>query len=82
MAAIASLGDGPQPTAEVATVLNRQQQETSSWRDRLIKAGLIFAPSRGRVDFTVPLCADYIRRTMPEIRSSIEVFDEGREERL
>jgi hypothetical protein len=32
----------------------------------LIKAGLIYAPSRGAVDFTVPLCADYIRRAMPD----------------
>ncbi len=65
LAAIAKLGDGPQGTAEVAAVMGRQQQEASSWRDRLIKASLIYAPSRGEVDFTVPLCADYIRRAMP-----------------
>lgn len=82
MAAVAKLGDGPQGTAEVAAVLGRQQQETSGWRDRLIKAGLLYVPRRGQVDFTVPLCADYIRRAMPETRSSIEVLDEMREERL
>jgi hypothetical protein len=54
----------------------------SSRRDRLIKAGLIYAPSRGEVDFTVPLCADYIPRAMPETHSSIEIWDETREERL
>lgn len=82
MAAIAELGDGPQDTAEVAMVLHRGRGEVSGWRDRLIKAGLLYAPRRGRVDFTVPLCADYIRRAMPETRSSDEVLDELREERL
>jgi hypothetical protein len=26
------------------------------------RPGLIYAPRRGQVDFTVPLCADYLRR--------------------
>jgi hypothetical protein len=34
------------------------------------------------LDFTVPLCADYVRRRMPETRSSMEILDEMREERL
>lgn len=62
MAAIASLGDGPQQTAEVAGVLGKQPQEVTVLRDRLIKSSLLYAPRRGEVDFTVPLCADYIRR--------------------
>ena len=82
MAAIASLGDGPQPTGHVAATLGKTQQELSATRDRLIRSSLIYAPRRGEVDFTVPLCADYIRRTMPEVRSIDEVLDEMREERL
>lgn len=69
MTAIASLGDGPQPTARVAAALGKTQQELSATRYRLIRSSLIYAPRRGEVDFTVPLCADYIRRKMAEVQS-------------
>ena len=82
MAAIASLGDGPQPTTEVAAILGRRPQELSVLRDRLVKSSLLFAPERGTVDFTVPMCADYIRRAMPETRSVEAVLDEMREDRV
>jgi AAA ATPase domain len=82
MAAIASLGDGPQQTTDVAAVLGKRPQELSVLRDRLVKSSLLFAPGRGTLDFTVPMCADYIRRTMPETRSSEEVLDEMREDRV
>jgi AAA ATPase domain len=62
MAAIASLGDGPQHTGDVAAALGKDLQDVSVMRDRLIKASLLYAPRRGELDFTVPLCADYIRR--------------------
>lgn len=62
MSALAALGDGPQRSADVASSLGKTLREVSSLRDRLIKAGLLYAPKRGEVDFTVPLCADYIRR--------------------
>jgi hypothetical protein len=62
MSALAALGDGPRPSTEVANTLGKALQEVSVVRDRLIKAGLLYAPRRGEVDFTVPLCADYIRR--------------------
>ena len=82
MAAVAKLGEGPQETAGVAEVLRRRAAEVSGWRDRLIRAGLLYAPSRGKVAFTVPMCADYIRRAMPETRSVEEVLDEMREDRV
>ncbi len=62
MAAIASLGDGPQRTSDIAVALGKALRDVSPARDRLIKASLLYAPRRGEVDFTVPLCADYIRR--------------------
>jgi hypothetical protein len=80
MAAIASLGDGPQRTADVARVLGKAPRDVSVVRDRLIKASLLYSPMRGEIDFTVPLCADYIRRH--PYPPSIEVLDEVREERL
>lgn len=62
MAAIASLGDGPQRTSDVAAALDKDLQDASVVRDRLIKTSLLYAPRRGVIDFTVPLCADYLRR--------------------
>jgi len=82
VAAVASLGDGPQRTADVAAVLGKELQAVSVLRDRLIRAALLYAPRRGQVDFTVPRCADYIRRRMPETRSSEEILDEMREDRV
>ncbi len=80
MSAIAALGDGPQRSGNVAAALGKEPQEVSTVRDRLIKASLIYAPARGEVDFTVPLCADYIRRH-PYPPSQV-ILDEMREERL
>lgn len=74
LAAIARCGDGPQRTGDVAKTLGKDPASVSSLRDRLLKAGLIYAPRRGEIDFTVPRCADYIRRTVPETRPSIEVL--------
>lgn len=65
LSAMAILGDGPQETKSVARLLGQTQQALSTLRDRLIKASLIYAPRRGCVDFTVPLCGDYIRRDHP-----------------
>jgi hypothetical protein len=65
LSAMASLGDGPQETRRVASALGQTQQALSTLRDRLIKASLIYAPVRGSVDFTVPLCGEYIRRRHP-----------------
>lgn len=80
MSAIAVLGDGPQRSGEVAAAMGKQLQEVSAVRDRLIKGSLLYAPARGEVDFTVPLCADYIRRH-PYPPSHV-ILDELREERL
>ncbi len=80
MSALASLGDGPQRSADVATAVGKEPQEVSFLRDRLIKAALLYAPKRGEIDFTVPMCADYIRRH--PYPPSLEVLDEMRVERL
>lgn len=80
LSAVAALGDGPQRTADVAAALGKGLRDVSGVRDRLIKASLLYSPRRGDVDFTVPLCADYIRRH-PYPPSPV-VLDEAREERL
>ncbi len=60
--AMAALGDGPQRSGEVAASMGRGQRDVSGVRDRLIKSGLLYAPRRGEIAFTVPMCADYLRR--------------------
>lgn len=61
MHAIASLGDGPVSTAEAASVLKRRPSDVSVQRDGLLVKGLVFAPDRGLIDFTVPHMAAYLR---------------------
>jgi len=54
--------DGPVSTAAVAQAVGRPRQELSVPRDQLIKKGLVYAPDRGLIAFTVPGMADYVRR--------------------
>jgi hypothetical protein len=65
VAAIAYLGDGPQRTSAVARKLGKKTQGTSQIRQRLIDAAVIYSPAYGQVDFTVPMCGDYVRRNYP-----------------
>ena len=61
LSAMASLGEGPYASAEVARAWGADtQRQTSPHRDNLIQKGLIWAPRRGQVDFTVPLFAEFL----------------------
>lgn len=73
LAAIATLGDGPQRSGEVTRVLGYvSTTETGPTRDALIKKGLIYSPRHGLVDFTVPLFADFMRRQHPLTETGAE----------
>jgi AAA ATPase domain len=62
LAAMASLGDPPYRSADAAQAYGaRDQRGVSIHRDALIQKGLIWAPRRGQLDFTVPLFAEYLR---------------------
>ena len=63
--AMADLGDGPYQTAEVATALGKTLGSISPVRAKIIKKGMIYSSGYGVLDFTVPLFADYLRRTGP-----------------
>lgn len=66
LAALADLGDGPQPTAEVSARLGMTQQRTAVQRQNLIDVkGLLYSPQRGLIDFTAPFFGDYLRRHHP-----------------
>ena len=62
MRAMASLGDEPVPTTEVASSLGRRPSSLSPARDSLIKKGLVYSAERGVIAFTVPHFGRYLRR--------------------
>jgi hypothetical protein len=62
LSAMASLGEGPYPVGDVARAFGvNDQRRVSMHRESLIQKGLIWSPRRGRVDFTVPLFAEFLR---------------------
>lgn len=66
LAAMASLGEPPYRSADVAHAYGApDQRRVSIHRDGLIGKGLIWAPRRGQLDFTVPLFAEYLRENHP-----------------
>ncbi len=66
LAAMASLGDPPYRSAEVAYAYGaKDQRGVSIHREGLIQKGLVWAPRRGQLDFTVPLFGEYLRDNHP-----------------
>lgn len=66
LAAMASLGDPPYRSADAARAYGaKDQRGVSIHRDALIQKGLIWAPRRGQLDFTVPLFAEYLSDNHP-----------------
>ncbi len=61
MHAVASLGDGAVSTSEAGAVLHRRPSDVSVQRDGLLAKGLVYAPDRGLIDFTVPHMSAYLR---------------------
>jgi len=54
--------DQPVPTAAVAELLGRNPQSLSPARDALLKKGLVYSGQRGRIAFTVPHFANFLRK--------------------
>ena len=66
LAAMASLENPPYRSAEIAHAYGaKSQRGVSIHRDGLIHKGLIWAPRRGQLDFTVPLFAEYLHDNHP-----------------
>lgn len=60
--AMAGLGCGPYKSSEVADALGDAQQRFGPIRASIIKKGMIYSPSYGEIDFTVPLFSEYLQR--------------------
>ncbi|GAB3243277.1 ATP-binding protein [Nocardioides dilutus] len=58
-----AVDDGPSSTAEVARRMGRSSQYVNTYRGRLMAAGVIEAPARGKVDLSIP----YLRETLREL---------------
>lgn len=58
--ALASLGPGPHSSGGVAEAMGLKTSEVGSARQRLIRAGLVYAPAYGQVAFTLPLFEDFV----------------------
>jgi hypothetical protein len=53
--------EGPSQSADVAARMQVNPSYASSYRKRLLEAGVIMSPTRGAVDFAVPLLRDYLK---------------------
>lgn len=60
--ALASLGPGEHRSGAVAQVLGVQVGQAAPFRERLIRAGVVYSPRYGYVAFTVPRFDDFVRR--------------------
>ena len=63
--AMAELGQGPHRSGDIANVLGRDVDALAPRRSQLIAKGMVWSPSYGDTDFTVPLFDEFMRRIMP-----------------
>lgn len=63
--AMAELGPGPHRSGDIATKLGQQVTSLGPVRNQLIAKGMIWSPSYGDTEFTVPLFDEFMRRIMP-----------------
>ena len=63
--ALASFGSGIHRSGDVAAKLGMQPSGVAPLRDSLIKKGMIYSPSHGEMEFTVPLFDQFMKRVMP-----------------
>ena len=70
--ALAELGDQPQRSGNIADQLGIQVQNAAPLRNNLIKKGMIYSPKHGDTAFTVPLFAEFMKRTMPELNNKVQ----------
>ena len=56
-----SADDGPSRTADIAQRLGQSPQYANTYRRRLIAAGVVESPARGRVDLAIPYLRESLR---------------------
>ena len=63
---MASLGAGPQRTADIADRLSVKISTLGPVRAKLIRKGMIYSPAHGEMAFTVPLFDEFMIRAIPQ----------------
>lgn len=61
---VAKQADPKARSGDVAKALGKKTSETTVVRDRLIKKGILWAPSQGELEFTIPFFGEYVQRTL------------------
>ena len=64
--ALADLDKESHRSGDVAEKLGVKVQSVAPVRNSLIKKGMIYSPSHGSTEFTVPLFAEFMKRIMPD----------------
>ena len=70
VSAMASLGRGPYKSGDIAAELGTDSPRVAPLRNQLITKGLIYSPSHGITNFTVPQFDDFLRRCFPFTQAS------------
>lgn len=63
--AVAELGKGHHRSGDIAAQLGIKVESAAPLRSGLIKKGMIYSPSHGDTEFTVPLFEEFMKRIMP-----------------
>ncbi|PWI34543.1 AAA family ATPase [Vibrio albus] len=63
--AMATLGEGPHRSGDIAAVLNKKVSDVAPVRNNLINKGMLWMPNHGDTSFTVPLFDQFMLRIMP-----------------
>ena len=64
--AMATLGQGPHRSGDIAHVLHKKVRSVAPTRATLISKGMVYSPAHGDTSFTVPLFDEYMKRVMPD----------------
>jgi AAA ATPase domain len=64
MRAMAEVNSSAPRSGDIAAVMNKEVNQLGPIRQSLIKKGMIYSPAHGDTAFTVPLFAEYMKRTM------------------
>ncbi|MBI1383866.1 MAG: AAA family ATPase [Rhizobiales bacterium] len=67
MRALAEFGPGAHRSGDIADLLGVKVQSVGPVRNSLIKKGMIYSPSHGDTEFTVPMFDQFMRRVMPQV---------------
>lgn len=64
MRAMAEIGTAAPRSGDIAATMKKEVNQVAPLRQSLITKGMIYSPAHGDTAFTVPLFADYMKRTM------------------